>query len=58
MSYKRFPTVAEAIQYAVEVVGADKLAGTAIETENDRLDAAQIRALYRHDRYPLQRMEQ
>lgn len=55
MTYKRFPTVAEAIQYAIEIVGADKLAGTAIETETDRLDGARIRELYQHSRYPLHR---
>lgn len=55
ISYKRFPTGAEAIKYAVEVVGIEKLPGTALETETARLDADQIRALYQHDSYPLRR---
>lgn len=57
MSYKRFTSSAEAIRYAVEVVGADKLWGTVIETEKARLGAAEIDALYRGEDYPLQRRE-
>ena len=57
MSYKRFTSSAEAIRYAVEVVGADKLWGTVIETETARLDAAEINALYQRDDYPLRRLE-
>ncbi len=56
MSFKRFASSAEAIQYAVEVVGSEKLWGTVIETETQRLEAAQIRALYQHADYPLRRL--
>lgn len=57
MSYKRFASSAEAIKYAVEVVGADKLWGTVIETETARLGAAEINALYQRNDYPLRRLE-
>lgn len=57
MSYRRFLTGAEAIKYAMESVGTDKLWGTVIETETARLGAAEINALYRRDDYPLRRLQ-
>ncbi len=56
MSYKRFQTGAEAIKYAIESVGTDKLWGTVIETETARFGAAEINALYQRDDYPLRRL--
>ncbi|MDX2290409.1 MAG: hypothetical protein NW217_16520 [Hyphomicrobiaceae bacterium] len=57
LSYKRFETGAEAIKYAMEIIGADHLRGVSIETETVRLQATQINELYRRSDYPLCRLE-
>jgi hypothetical protein len=55
LRYRRFPKSAEAIRYAVEKLPAAVLSATAIEVDERRYSAAEIRALYHGDRYPLAR---
>jgi hypothetical protein len=56
MKYKRFPTSAEAIKYAVEMLEPIALASAALVVEEDRYGGAQIRELYDGKRYPLSRI--
>ena len=46
MTYRRFPTSAEAIKYAVETLKADALTSAALVVGEDRYSGAQIRELY------------
>ena len=55
IGYKRFPTAAEAIRFAIEELAADVLYGTVIEANEQRFDAAAIRTLYESGAYPLSR---
>jgi hypothetical protein len=55
LRYRRFSRSAEAIRYAVEKLPAAALSATAIEVDERRYSAAEIRALYDGDRYPLAR---
>ncbi len=54
-TYRRFPTAAEAIRYAIEEVPAPLLIGAVMEVREERFDHQGIRALYELDRYPLAR---
>lgn len=54
--YRRFPTAAEAIRFAVEQVPASMLAGAVMEVSEQRFDHKAIRALYARDDYPLARV--
>jgi len=53
--YRRFVTGAEAIRYAIEQQGADKLATTVIEAGEARFESADIRRLYESADYPFPR---
>ncbi|WP_127145793.1 hypothetical protein [Pelagibacterium montanilacus] len=53
--YHRFDSTAEALRYLMEEMPPELLAGAIIETEDHRLEAEQITALYRDDAYPLPR---
>lgn len=53
--YRRFDTVAEALQYAIEDMPAEWLRGSLLEVDEQRFEGAQIRALYAADSYPLAR---
>ena len=53
--YQRFDQAAEAIRYAIEKLPPKVLAGSSIEVKDHRYNAAQIRALYESERYPLSR---
>jgi hypothetical protein len=53
--YQRFTQAAEAIRYAIEKLPPKVLAGSSLEVNDQRYNAAQIRALYVSDRYPLSR---
>ena len=53
--YRRFTSGADAVQYAIEGVPADLLAGITLESDEDRFDHAAIRALYDSPDYPLAR---
>jgi hypothetical protein len=55
MTYRRFPTSAEAIKYAVEALKADSLANAALVVGEDRYNGAQIRELYDGTKYPFSR---
>ena len=55
MTYRRFPTSAEAIKYAVEALKADLLASAALVGGEARYNGAQIRELYDGKRYPFNR---
>ena len=55
LAYRRFPTAAEAIQYAIEAIPAPLLSGTVLEVGEDRYDARLIRELYDNAAYPLSR---
>ena len=55
MVYRRFETGAEAIRHIIEVVGADSLHGAVIETDEARLEAADIRAIYESTDFHLAR---
>ena len=55
MAYRRFPTAAEAIQFAVEQVPAPILKGAVLEVLEQRFDHLAIRELYDRDAYPLVR---
>lgn len=54
-TYRRFPTAAEAIRYAVEEVPSALLVGAVMEVREERFDHKGIRALYAKDGYPLAR---
>ena len=54
-SYRRFPTSAEAIKYAVETLENVALLGAALVVGEDRFEGAEIRALYEGKRFPLSR---
>ena len=51
--YRRFPTAAEAIRFAVEQMPGEFLDGTILEIENARVTGAGIRVLYESVDYPL-----
>src|SRR6516162_1058244 len=53
--YQRFAQAAEAIRHAIEKLPPKVLAGSSIEVNDRRYNAAQIRALYESERYPLSR---
>ena len=53
MVYRKFDTGAEAVRYAIEVLGAEGRTGTVIETDELRLTQSEIQALYDDPAYPL-----
>lgn len=55
MTYHRFPSMAEAVRYAVEVLAPEMLFGAIMEVDGARFGAADIRRCYESADYPLQR---
>jgi hypothetical protein len=53
MSYRRFPTAAEAIAFAVEELGAAAIGFATLVVDEDRFERRQIRRLYDAPDYPL-----
>ncbi len=53
--YRRFPTAAAAIHYAIEEVPEPLLIGVVMEVREERFDHKAIRELYARDDYPLTR---
>lgn len=54
-SYRRFDRAADAIQFAIEVLSSQSLAGAHLEVDEQRFNAKGIRLLYESDDYPLAR---
>ena len=57
LRYRRFSKSAEAIRYAVEKLPAAALSAASLEVQDHRYRAAEIRALYESQRYPLARTQ-
>ena len=55
VAYRRFDSLAEAVQFAVESMAPAQLTGSFIEAEEVRFGAVEIRALYDAESYPLVR---
>jgi hypothetical protein len=55
MTYRRFPTAAAAIRFAIEEVPPTLLIRATMEVSESRFDHQAIQALYNHDAYPLAR---
>jgi len=57
MAYRRFATGAEAVRFAMERQGSDKLSGTVVEVDETRFGGDEIRSLYESADYPLPRRQ-
>jgi hypothetical protein len=55
VTYRRFKTAAEAIQYAIEEIPTPLLVGAVMEVSEQRFDHRAIRELYDGAAYPLVR---
>ena len=55
LGYRRFPSAAQAIRFAIEELPAGRILGAFMQVGDSRFDAEEIRLLYNDDKYPLQR---
>ena len=55
VTYRRFASGAEAVQFAVEGISDAHRAGITLQADDDRFDHRAIRALYDSVKYPLPR---
>jgi hypothetical protein len=55
ITYRRFASAADAIQFAMEILPPALLPGTFLEVNDERLGAGQIRQLYEDEGFPLPR---
>ena len=55
VAYRRFPSAAAAIRYAVEELSQAGLAAAILEVNEDRFDHIGIKQLYEDAAYPLRR---
>ena len=55
LGYRRFPTAAEAIRFAVEEFPAVRALGAWLQVGDERFDCDDIQRLYDSDDYPLRR---
>lgn len=53
--YMRFPSIAEAIRYAIEELSGDTVRTIILEAGDTRYDVKAVRALYEASGYPLRR---
>lgn len=53
--YLRFPSAAEAVRHAIEVLPPDQLRHTSLEVDGARFEGEQIKSLYQSSQYPLSR---
>jgi hypothetical protein len=54
-SYKRFPSTAKAVQFAIETLPPEFLLGAILQVGDDRYDRDGIQQLYESKKYPLTR---
>ena len=54
-NYKRFPSTAKAVQFAIETLPAEFLLGAILQVGDDRYDRDGIQQLYESKKYPLAR---
>ncbi|MGQ0456961.1 MAG: hypothetical protein ACT4OU_07855 [Hyphomicrobium sp.] len=52
VKYQRFDTAADALRFAIETLDPTLLKGTVLEVDEERYDAAAMRAFYDGDGYP------
>ena len=55
MTHRRFPTTAEALQFAVE--GLPPSAQAVLETDEERFEGLTVRQMYEAETYPLERAQ-